>query len=83
MNYRSKRFNGLTPAGSDNLAVFTKPTNYLDASLSYDVTPRFTVYVQGTNLTQENEERYAQFKNFYLDQAIFERRVLGGVRIRL
>lgn len=82
MNYRSKRFNGLTAAGSDNLAVFTKPTTYLDASLSYDVTPRFTVFVQGTNLTQQNEERYAQFANFYLDQSIFERRVLGGVRVR-
>jgi TonB-dependent receptor len=81
-NYRSKRFNGFVAAADDNLAIWNKPTGYLDASVSYDVTPNFTMFVQGTNLTSENERRYAQFSNFWYDSNIFERRFTFGIRIR-
>lgn len=81
-NYRSKRFGGFVAAADDNLAVWNRATGYLDASASYDVTPKFTMFVQGSNLTKENEEQYAQFKNFWYGSSIFERRVTFGVRIR-
>ncbi|SFO42886.1 TonB-dependent receptor [Sphingomonas sp. OK281] len=81
-NYRSKRFAGFVAAADDNLAVWNRATGYLDASASYDVTPKFTLFVQGSNLTKENEEQYAQFKNFWYGSSIFERRLTFGVRIR-
>ena len=81
-NYRSKRFAGFVAAADDNLAVWNRATGYLDASASYDVTPKFTLFVQGSNLTKENEEQYAQFKNFWYGSNIFERRLTFGVRIR-
>ena len=81
-NYRSKRFGGFVSAADDNLAVWNRATGYLDASASYDVTPKFTMFVQGSNLTKENEEQYAQFKNFWYGSNIFERRLTFGVRIR-
>ena len=85
-NWRSKRFAGLQSvngvADNDVLAIYSKPVGYLDASASYDVTPNVTVFAQGTNLTSSNDEQYAQFKNLYYQQNIFERRLTFGIRIR-
>lgn len=82
-NWRSRRYSELnTAAWGDALAIWNESVGYLDASLSYDITPRFTVYVQGTNLTGESERRYAQWSNHYYDQNIFERRYYAGVRFR-
>ena len=69
---RSERFSTMnTAAWGDRLAVWNKPVGYLDASVTFDVTPSITVYAQGTNLTETYEERYAQWENqFY------------GVRVR-
>ena len=67
---------------ANSLAIFSKPVGYLDASASYDITPRATVFVQGTNLTSSNDEQYAQFKNLFYQQSIFERRLTVGIRIR-
>lgn len=82
-NWRSKRFARMnTSAWGDRLAVWNDAVGYLDASISYDITPNFTVYAQGVNLTGENERRYAQWSNHYYDQNIFERRYYVGVRFR-
>ena len=85
-NWRSKRFAGLQSvngvADNDVLAIYSRPVGYLDASASYDVTPNVTVFAQGTNLTSSNDEQYAQFKNLYYQQNIFERRLTFGIRIR-
>ena len=71
-----------TAAWGDRLAVWNKPVGYLDASITYDVTPNISVYAQGTNLTETNEERYAQWEDQFYDQNIFERRYFLGVRVR-
>ena len=55
---------------------------YLDAQISYDVTPKFTMFVEGTNLTQASDREYAQFKNLYYSQGLYDRRITFGVRIR-
>jgi iron complex outermembrane receptor protein len=82
-NWRSKRFSTVNSAAwGDQLAVWNKAVGYLDASTSYDVTPNFTVYLQGINLTGTEEDRYAQWQNQFYDQSIFERRYIFGVRLR-
>ena len=82
-NYRSKRAVALDQVwGTEGLTLYQRPTNYVDASVSYDVTPDFTVYLQGSNLTNEYEDYYLQFPNQYGYQNIYERRLLLGVRAR-
>ncbi|MFC3551993.1 TonB-dependent receptor [Lysobacter cavernae] len=82
-NWRSERFAQMnTAAWGDQLAIWNEDVGYLDASVSYDITQNFTVYVQGTNLTDEHEKRYAQWSNHYYDQSIFDRRYYVGVRVR-
>lgn len=82
-NWRSKRFSTLnTAAWGDRLAVWNEAKGYLDASTSFDVTPNFTVFLQGLNLTGTYESRYAQWENQFYDQNIFERRYILGVRLR-
>jgi TonB-dependent receptor len=81
-NYRSKRVEGFDQFGLKGLTAFQKPTNYVDASVSYDVTPNFTAYVQGSNLTKEYENYYYQWKSEYASQNVYERRVVVGVRAR-
>lgn len=85
-NWRSKRFARLQPINltgdKDVLAAFSKPVGYLDASASYDVTPKFTVFVQGTNLTNAFDNQYLQFENQFYNQTLFERRFTVGLRIR-
>ncbi|TCP29863.1 TonB-dependent receptor [Sphingomonas sp. BK235] len=85
-NWRSERFVGfqtIQNSNQSNLAIWAKPQGYLDASVSYDITPKLTVYAQGTNLTNEFEERYLQFPNQFYLQNLFERRIFAGVRVRL
>jgi len=96
-NYRSRRFSQLSERNNvgvaasaipgttalSNLAVYYMPTFYLDASLSYDLNEHATIYVQGSNLTGEREQRYAQFKELFWDASLFDRRYTVGVRVRL
>ncbi|KAF1686896.1 TonB-dependent receptor [Pseudoxanthomonas broegbernensis] len=82
-NWRSKRFGETNSAAwGDQLAIWNDEVGYLDASLSYDVNPHFTLYLQGTNLTGENERRYAQWSNQFYDMNIYERRYYLGARFR-
>jgi iron complex outermembrane recepter protein len=82
-NYRSKRAVALDQVwGTEGLTYYQQPTQYIDASVSYDVTPDFTVYLQGSNLTDEYEDYYLQWGNQYANQNIYERRLLLGVRAR-
>jgi iron complex outermembrane receptor protein len=82
-NYRSKRAVALDQVwGTPGMTLYQRPTNYIDASVSYDVTPDLTVYLQGSNLTNEFEDYYIQWGNENAYQNIYERRVLLGVRAR-
>lgn len=81
-NYRSKRLVSSDYGGIAGLAQYQRPTNYLDASISYDVLPYLTIYGQASNLTAETERYYLTFEDQVLFENIYERRFIGGVRAR-
>ncbi|RYE22577.1 MAG: TonB-dependent receptor [Sphingobacteriales bacterium] len=69
-NYRSKMYMGSTIETSYYFALYQKPTNYIDASLSYEFYENVTAAIQMTNITQEHQEIYNQWEsntdsNFY------------------
>ncbi len=84
-NFRSKRAYtendiwGLTTG----MTVYQKAAEYIDASVSYDITPNVTAYVQGSNLGAAGEHYYYQFPSQYFSQSAYERRLTVGVRARL
>ncbi len=80
-NYRSKRASAADQLwGTPGLELYQKPTNYVDASVSYDFAPNLTAYVQGSNLTGEKEAYYFQWEDQYAYQNIYEKRITVGVR---
>ncbi|UIJ43511.1 TonB-dependent receptor [Sphingomonas cannabina] len=81
-NYRSKRLVASDYAGITGLAQYQKPTQYLDASISYDITPNFTIYGQASNLTGETERYYLTFPDQVFNENIYERRFIAGVRAK-
>jgi TonB-dependent receptor len=81
-NYRSKRLVASDYAGIVGLAQYQRPTNYLDASISYDLTDNFTLYGQASNLTGEYERYYLTFEDQALWDNIYERRFIAGVRAK-
>ncbi len=81
-NYRSKRLQSSDYSGITGLAVYQKPTNYVDASVSYDVTPFLTLYGQASNLTGETERYYLTFPSQVFNENIYERRFIAGVRVK-
>ncbi len=85
-NYRSKRlvssnYNGIQQDGR-GLAQYQMPTNYLDASISYDILPYVTLYGQASNLTGETERYYLTWTDQVFNENIYERRFIAGVRVR-
>lgn len=81
-NYRSTRAEQADFAGITGFELYQKPVTYIDASASYDVTPNFTLYVQGSNLTEENEDYYLTWQDQYAFSTLFERRITVGARAR-
>jgi len=81
-NYRSKRLASSNYGGIQGLAQYQEPTNYLDASISYDVTPQFSVYGQASNLTGETERYYLTWQDQVFNENIYERRFIAGVRAK-
>lgn len=81
-NYRSTRLVASDYAGITGLAQYQKPTNYLDASISYDILPYLTLYGQASNLTKETERYYLTFEDQVFNENIYERRFIAGVRAR-
>jgi TonB-dependent receptor len=82
-NYRSKRSSALTQiSGTEGLTLFQSPTTYIDASVSYDITPTVTAYLQGLNLTDEYENYYFQWESQKAYQRQYERRFIFGARAR-
>lgn len=82
-NYRSERLIGVPSNDGNPAAWWAAPTTFLDASISYDINDNFTIYLQGTNLTEEFEETYMQWKDVLVNQSIFEARYMVGLRARL
>lgn len=72
-NYRSKMYLGRTLQGEYQYAYFQKPTNYIDASISYEFVDNMTLALQITNLTQEHQEFYNQWES-NIDSAFYNER---------
>lgn len=81
-NYRSERFMNRQWIDGNPAALWQAPTAYVDASVSYDINDNLTVYVQGTNLTEEYEEMYMQWSDVKVAQNIYEARYTVGVRAK-
>jgi TonB-dependent receptor len=81
-NYRSKRAVQSDFGGIKGLELYQSPTNYVDASVSFDVTKNVTVYGQGSNLTGEYEKYYLTWKDEHAYNNVFERRYTAGVRVK-
>jgi len=81
-NYRSERFIGRAWNDGSPAAWWQAPTAYVDASVSYDFNDNLTVYVQGTNITEEFEETYMQWSDVVVNQNVYEARYTVGVRAK-
>ena len=81
-NFRSKRLASSNYGGIQGLAQYQEPTNYLDASISYDITPHFSIYGQASNLTAETERYYLTWQDQVFNENIYERRFIAGVRAK-
>jgi TonB-dependent receptor len=81
-NYRSERAVQSNFGGIKGLELYQAPTNYVDASVSYDITPNITIYGQGSNLTGEYEKYYLTWKDQKAYNNIFERRFTMGARVK-
>jgi iron complex outermembrane receptor protein len=81
-NYRSKRAVQQNFGGISGLELYQQPTNYIDASISYDISPNFTIYAQGSNLTGEYEKYYLTFSDERAYNNIYERRFTSGLRVK-
>jgi TonB-dependent receptor len=79
-NYRSKRAVSQDFGGVAGLEVYQAPTFYLDASLSYKLTPNVQLFVQASNLTNEHERYYLVWPSQVADTTMFDRRYMVGVR---
>lgn len=80
-NYRSERLSGLN-GYAGKLNVYQDAVGYLDISASYDVNENITVYVNGSNITSEFEEYYAEEKRQRVSQNFYEARYTVGVRAK-
>ena len=81
-NYRDDRLVGMA---TGKVAHYQEATGYVDANISYDLFDNVTVYLNGSNITGEIEEYYADFgtgATQYLSQNEFEPRYTLGVRAK-
>lgn len=82
-NYRSDRLDRLGMGmGEGVIPIWTDSTVYVDVSASYDINDYVSVYVQGSNVTDEFEDQYAQWDDYVITQNVFESRWAAGVRAR-
>lgn len=69
--------------GNDRpLANYYEDYGQLDASISYDITENFTLMLEGINLTEEEQNRYAEYKNLFRSHTSGESRYIAGIGFR-
>ena len=85
-NWRSTFYTSIytgANAALPNNPIYTKDLGWLDASLTYDVTHQFSVYVQGSNLLRTRLEQYIGTPLIPNSFAIDDRQYTVGVRFKL
>lgn len=82
-NYRSEMYQALKTEGLYQFAYYTNATNYIDASVSYELNDSVTFSLQGTNLTEEVQENYHQWSSHIDGRVYAERRITFGVQVKM
>nr|AGU11732.1 TonB dependent receptor [uncultured organism] len=80
-NRRSPRFNGQV----QNIAIYQDTTEYVDANITFALTPNVSIYANGSNILGEIERYYYEFEPGARQFAFaneFEPRYSAGVRFR-
>lgn len=80
-NWRSKFLVTTAGNGTGNLPVFEKSFGQLDASITYDVTPHFSLTLQGVNLTNTTTSTYYGLSTRPRDSILNDRQISGVARI--
>ncbi|HMI17918.1 MAG TPA: TonB-dependent receptor [Sphingomonas sp.] len=80
-NWRAKFLSEANRGGSHN-PVFTAPYHQIDANLSYDITPKIAVSLEGLNIFEEGVKTYARSTNeiYFIQEG--EARYLVGIRYK-
>ncbi len=60
--------------------VFVEEYGQLDASFNYDINDNLTVFIEGSNLTEEEAEAHGRFKNHFIYNAEQSARYSLGIR---
>ncbi|MCI4591865.1 TonB-dependent receptor [Sphingobium sp. BYY-5] len=80
-NWRSKYVVTTAGNGTGNLPIFNKPFGQLDASISYNVTPKFALALDGVNLTNTRRSTYFGIDTRPRDVVVNDRRISLTARI--
>ncbi|UAL11770.1 TonB-dependent receptor [Caulobacter segnis] len=80
-NWRDK-FLQATNRGNDRNPVYVAPFGQLDFNVSYDITPKLAVSLEGINLTKESLRTYGRDPNQLWFAQELDRRFLLGARYR-
>ena len=78
-NWRDTFLQSLTQTGGDGVTYVEEYFQW-DASASYDVTDKITIFVEGINLTEQYTHSRGRFSNQLLDIVDSGRRISIGVR---
>jgi TonB-dependent receptor len=85
LNWKSKEFNGYaglnTSGQAVKLANWNEPQTYVDLSVSYWMNKHFSMFVNGTNLTENSRKSYAQYTDQVQSIYVQERRVSTGLTL--
>ncbi len=88
-NWRSKFlegiFAGATVAGATAIPpgpIYRKGYGWLDASINYDVSPAFTLTLEGSNLLRTRRASYYTVETRFNDQTIDDRQFMAGFRFK-
>lgn len=79
-NYRSARAVSENFGGINGMEMYQAPTVYLDASVTYNLTPNIQLYADGQNLTNEHERYYLVWTDQVANTTQFESRFMVGFR---
>jgi TonB-dependent receptor len=79
-NWRDDYYDKLT---SSNSAEFAQPYGQLDTSINYKITPKWTIGLNVTNVTNEAEEKYQEIYERFLAYRVNDTRYALTLRGRL
>ena len=80
-NWRSKFVETTSGVGTGNLPIFVRPFGQLDASMTYAVTPQFTLGMDARNITNARKDSYFGLSTRPRTATISDRRLSVTARL--